>query len=225
MKQTSTFSGYPIPATVGGSGAEGPTYYQANGYYAQAYGDQRAVQLRKRVDGSSSGIDDGWTSDRSLGTEYLWRLFIDSGTIRLHHGATTLAAFLSGTDNAFTQGQFSIWGHYYGGASWNWVDVRTSHEITCTGMSTGHYLRVSDGTTAAEAQESSGTATVDAGLVLFPLSSVQIRTASGGGGSLVAELGTGDYADMGGGDVYAAGGIPHFADLCGGLNNDLTGGI
>ena len=48
-----------------------------------------------------------------------------------------------------------------------------------------------------------GLATVDAGLVLFPLSSVQIRTAAAGGGDLVAEITSGTLADMGGGDAFA----------------------
>jgi hypothetical protein len=139
-------------------------------------------------------------------TNYLCRIYaLPDHYFRIRAGATDLSVGTAQYQDAITLGS-ELTGGMSGYSTKNdhdWLDIRTSHTITCTGMTTGHYLRVSDGTTAAEAQESSGTATVDAGAVLFPLATVQIRTAAAGGGDLIAELDTGDYADMGGGDAFA----------------------
>jgi len=92
----------------------------------------------------------------------------------------------------------------------DWLDARTSHQITVSSLPDGSSVVVSDGTTTASADTAAGTATVDAGAVLFPLASVSVYSGAGGGGDLLATLTTGDYADMGGGDVFtysAAGGI------------------
>lgn len=160
----------------------------------------------------------------NYGNKYVYRVADDSGTylgaggntdtkpayIRMYktaaalvikYGGSALADYFSVNDTTYASGLAGFKSVAY--AKYSMFEARTAHTITCTGMATGHYLRVSDGTTAAEAQESSGTATVDAGAVLFPLATVQIRTASGGGGDLIAELDTGDYADMGGGDAFA----------------------
>lgn len=163
--------------------------------------DQGLTTLLTTTDGYPGGAD--W---------WLARLYVTASNVVARFGIGTLAYSLT-PDPADT----TYSGDLYGGLGTlstftdyevDYFDLRTAHTITCTGMTTGHYLRVSDGTTAAEAQESAGTATVDAGAVLFPLSSVQIRTAAAGGGTLVAELTATDYTDMGGGDAFAYSGGP-----------------
>lgn len=140
------------------------------------------------------------TATRTINVYHIYRLYILGGHVYTSYGATELAAKSDTTNGSYTAGYPAFGGNK--AQKFDWVDARSAITIICTGMSSGHYLRVSDGTTAAEAQESGGTATVNAGLVLFPLATVQIRSASGGGGDLIEELGTGDYADMGGGDVF-----------------------
>jgi hypothetical protein len=132
----------------------------------------------------------------------------DSGNIFGTCGPTTFINMLDGVEATYNA--------TYGGIYFNatettpeidWVEYRTSHEITCTGMPSGSYLRASDGTEIDEAQESGGTATISPSNQVWPLTSVQIRTASGGGGTLVAELTNTNYDDMGGGDALAYGAI------------------
>ena len=160
--------------------------------------------LRKLVDDGRTTIASAATTV-AASTWYQARLYITGGAVYAKVGASALGDLfdVSASDSTYTSGMYgAIARPNSNTCRYDDLDLRTAHTITCFGMSTGHYLRVSDGTTAAEAQESSGTATVDAGAVLFPLASVQIRTAAAGGGDLIAELDTGDYADMGGGDAF-----------------------
>jgi hypothetical protein len=137
------------------------------------------------------------------GTNFITRVFIDSGSTKAYCGfatldesglATAAAATLASAAPAILN--YGVTGHC------QWLEGRTSHLITCTGMTNGHYLRVSDGTTTAEAAASGGSASVDASAVIFPLTSVQVRTASGGGGTLVAQITSATLTDMGGGDAF-----------------------
>jgi len=120
-------------------------------------------------------------------------------------GTTTLGLALGSTDTTYT-------GDQYGGGKFAAVANQavddlwfcSSHLITCSGMTENHYLYCTDGTTAAEAQaDGDGDASVNAAAVLFPFTSVAIYTGSGATGDKIAELTTGDHADMGGGDVFA----------------------
>lgn len=135
------------------------------------------------------------------------RIYRSGNDVVLRAGASALTSIaVSASDTNYTTG-------LYAGARANTLGTapraddlegRTSHLVTCSGLSPGWYLKVSDGTTTAKAAESSGTATVDAGAVLFPLASVSVYDGDpDDAGSLVAECDTGDYADMGGGDVFA----------------------
>lgn len=174
--------------------------YECHGYSGTIY-------LQKWVDNVSTSLG---TATFTLGSAIITRVYLAATGVNARYGTSALSNGLSSNDTTYTSGSYGgLFARNQANMQADWLDLRTSHIITCTGMTTGHYLRVSDGTTTAEAQESSGTATVDAGAVLFPLSSVQIRTASGGGGTLIAELDTDDYADMGGGDefAYSSGGI------------------
>lgn len=159
--------------------------------------------LRRLTNNASSALANT-NSSVSTSAWYYTRAYRTSTTVYHKGGASALTEVEQSSANTDHAGSFYPGLTYFTSQDkCDWLEGRTSHLITCSGMTEGHYLRVSDGTTAAEAQESSGTATVDAGAVLFPLASVQIRTASGGGGDLIAELDTGDYADMGGGDAFA----------------------
>lgn len=198
-----------------------------DGYASQLWGTN--FYLKEWADNSPTDL-----GTVSLGTPsgayVVSRIIIVSGVVYLLCGNTALDKNLNVNDSTYTQG--------YGGAFYrtadtdgiDWLDLRTAHTITCSGLSTGWYLKVSDGTTTAKAAESSGTATVDAGAVLFPLASVGVYDGDpDDGGTLVEECDTGDYADMGGGDVFAyAGSSAQFwvpASYDGGLYDMMTGGL
>lgn len=173
-----------------------------NGYYI--YGFVTRYYLQRATNASNTELA---SSSSDLPSDGAWchlRVYIHASGITGRFGTAGLGGSLTSTDTTYTAAAYG--GPIVGNQTdltFDDLDIRTAHTITCTGMTTGHYLRVSDGTTAAEAQESSGTATVDAGAVLFPLSSVQIRTASGGGGDLIAEITSATLTDMGGGDAFA----------------------
>lgn len=142
----------------------------------------------------------------TAGAFFVQRIYRSGNNICLRWGNDTTAfdQLLSASDTTYTSGLYGGFRPVGNYVVATWADFRPSHTVTCTGMTEGHYLRVTDGTTAAEAAANgAGLATVDAGAVLFPLATVQIRTAAAGGGDLIAELDTGDYADMGGGDAFA----------------------
>jgi hypothetical protein len=170
-----------------------PMAHLANGY-ANIYEDN--------VTSLASGL--GVT--RANPYHYFWRLYISAGVVYAKNGYTALDVLaLSVNDPTYTQGYPGM--RNYGAASWDWLEARTSVLITCTGMTDGHYLRVTDGTTAAEAVASGGTASVDAGAVLFPLTSVAIYTEAAGAGTKIAEILAAALADMGGGDAFAYEGV------------------
>ncbi len=169
----------------------------------QGYVESGWLYLGKLTDGGNSWI--GYTEAGSLHTDCLIRIYRTATAVIVRAGGTSSFAYsVSVNDTTYAT---TLYGGVKTGTQSSpgadWFEARTAHTITCSGMTTGHYLRVSDGTTAAEAQESSGTATVDAGAVLFPLTSVQIRTAHGGGGTLIDEITSATLADMGGGDAFA----------------------
>ena len=220
-----SFTGY---VGVGGSGIGTGT--APNGYRLFTNnGVANGLCFTKQVGGTATTLATNLTR-RSIDTWYHYRLYIASGVVYARFGTTGLGTAVgNASDDAYTEGHIFLRG-FNGTIDWDWFEGRTSHLITCTGMTEGHYLRVSDGTTAAEAAASgAGTASVDASAVLFPLASVQIRTASGGGGDLIAELDTGDHADMGGGDVFeysgAAAATFYFGDRSGGLQNPFATGF
>jgi hypothetical protein len=156
-----------------------------------------------RLGTSSSGVP-------SAGNWAVARVYLTATGVVGRFGTTALSYSISASDTAHTgTGYGGFTGYGESGLQSDDLDVRTSHLIICSGLPTGYYLKVSDGTTTAKAVESSGTATVDAGAVLFPLATVGVYDGDpDSGGTLVVELDTGDYADMGGGDafVYAAAG-------------------
>jgi hypothetical protein len=199
---------------VGSSGCDDATYHQPNGYYLQAQAHASWVDLRKRVSGTSTKLGSTLVTPvaRVAGTYYLWRLYIASGHVIGKFGETALADLVDYDDSGgspLTEGHVYFWAHTYD-TDWDWLEARTSHLITVTGLPTGYYAGVSDGTTQATAAESSGTATIDAGLLLFPLARVSVYDGDpAGSGVEVAYLTGSTIVDMGGGDTFAytAGGI------------------
>ena len=172
-------------------------------YYRLEFDNLVKWQLRRTLNGATTNLaGDSTTPDPAGGTWFPVRLWVSSG-VKARYGATALSSYMSSNDTNFTES-------LYGGGSITTVnlvmdnlDIRTGVTVTCTGLPTGYYLKVSDGVTTAKAAESSGTATVDASAVLFPLALVTVYSGDpDAGGVLVTELDTGDYADMGGGDVF-----------------------
>lgn len=174
---------------------------QLSGYRIYGQVGSTTLILSKRYGGASSTLSSTTIAALVKGTYYLLRVYVDSGTIYGKFGTTAFTKELSGSDGDMTSGSAALRaGH---ANTFDWFDIRTSHKVVMTALPSGYYLKVSDGTTAAKAAESSGTATVDAGAVLFPLASVSVYDGDpDSGGSLVCDLDTGDYADMGGGDEY-----------------------
>lgn len=199
VKQT-TVSGWCKFVGLGGSNT---LYYDVfpYGYWIESNNSTTALNLIYCHSGGTDLIDSWATSARSNDTYYLWRLYLSGNTVYGKFGGAALADLDSCAHSTYTQGTAYL--GCEGSSAWDWFEARTAHTITCSGMTDGHYLRVTDGTTAAEAAASGGTATVDAGIVTFPLTSAAIYTAASGGGSKLAEITSGTLADMGGGDAFA----------------------
>jgi len=153
----------------------------------------------------SGGLTQIATAGASLSasTWYYTRIYISGGTRYIRWGTTDLSNSDSASDSTYSAGQVGFKG-YSNTTEFDFLEARTSHIITCSGMTENHYLYATDGTTEAESQaDGGGDASTDCGALLFPLTEVGIYTGSGATGDQIATLGTGDYADMGGGDVFA----------------------
>ena len=140
--------------------------------------------------------------NQATATRTQMRLYVHAAGVVARSGATSLAVAITSDDttyrDAVTYGGISVGAT--GSATIDDFDLRTSHLVTCSGLPTGWKFQVTDGTTTATATESSGTATVDAGAVLFPLA--EVRVLNGADAEQVHILAA-TLADMGGGDVFA----------------------
>lgn len=153
------------------------------------------LTLGKRYGGASVSIDTETITALAKDTYYLFRVYVASGVVYSKFGISALTVALSGNDSDITSGSGALRaGHQ---VSFDWHDIRTSHIVTCTNLPAGWKFKISDGTTTAQATESGGTATVDAGAILFPLANVQVLNDS----DEVIETYT-SLSDMGGGDTF-----------------------
>jgi YD repeat-containing protein len=161
---------------------------------------QTWINLGKRDGGVSTTLDTDTITAPTKNTFYLYRVYYDPALGRIYGklGQTSFTTSLDATDSALSSGSGCIRAGQ--SCAFDWLDLRISHQITCTGLPTGYKLEVSDGTTTASATESGGTAIVDAGAVLFPLGQVRVLDSSN---QEVTKLTCADLADMGGGDVFA----------------------
>ena len=154
----------------------------------------------------------------------IMRVYRSAGVVYGKMGATALTVAMSASDATYA-------GSLYGGFNLryltsdlvDWLDLRTAHTVTCSGLPAGSSVVVSDGVTTASADTAAGAVSIDAGAVLFPLTSVTVYASTGGGGAVLAQITSATLTDMGGGDayVYAAGFIPqimrhHFIPSLGG---------
>ncbi len=87
------------------------------------------------------------------------------------------------------------------GGDVDWIEGRTTADVTMRGLPTGYKLQLVSGTKTVTAVESGGTAVANGSSLLFPLTAVRVLAADG---SLQYELTAADYPDMGGGDVFQA---------------------
>lgn len=146
---------------------------------------------------------EGWTK----GVYWQQRLYRDGPALHYRFGPSGLVSVISGDDATYTSGLYpGVYCRYQ--TLFDYLDARTSHLITCTGLPTGYWFKVADAVldtgTEAKAQESGGTATVDAGAVLFPLYWVGVFDGDpDDGGNLVTTITNLTLSDMGGGDVFA----------------------
>jgi len=164
-------------------------------------------ELYRLSNGSYSSKGSSYSNVPSANDWCIGRVFVKSGGFGACCGTTTLANSLSSTDTTWTAFGHAGMGNATLNAGYSreadWIHACKSHLVTCAGLPIGYYFKVSDGTTTAKAQESSGTATVDAKQVLFPLASVAVYDGDpDSGGNLVEQLDTGTHADMCGGDEY-----------------------
>ncbi|MHB1345121.1 MAG: RHS repeat domain-containing protein, partial [Thermoleophilia bacterium] len=155
-----------------------------------------SVSIQKRAGGA-------WTSLASTSvsaTDYqLLRLYTDGSTIRLRLGVNDLSTVsLSATDSTYTQGSGGVRAKAV--SYFDWVELRRSHTLRVTGLPAGARIKIVKGGVSREASESTGTATVDVGDLLFPLDTLQILDPDG---RLLEEVGTLEFSDLGGGDVFA----------------------
>ena len=171
--------------------------------YDAAY-NNTSIYFRKITNGAAADIGSNHFATNGAATT---RSYYTASGVVIRCGSTAggvLNAYVSVADTTYTAKNYGgIF--FYGNNSLvvYSLELRTSYLIACSGMTDGHYLRVSDGvSTPQEAVASGGSASVDAGAVLFPLASVQIRTAAAGGGDLIAEITSATLTDMGGGDAF-----------------------
>ena len=138
-------------------------YTHRDGYWL--HNDGGTMRLMKFVDEASTAL-----ATASASGAMRLRIYVYDGVVYAKAGKVVDGTLPYGCSASNTDWTAPFQGAVYEtpGQYFDNFDCRTSHLITCSGMTEGHYLRVSDGTTAAEAQESSGTATADAGAVLFP---------------------------------------------------------
>lgn len=211
-KCVSVSSRYPSGAWLGGpalcaNGSGSADKAAQDGYRSHWYMSGVNWRLEKQTNGGATALASSSAISPTANEYHRMRIYRDGDVVRTRYGLSDLANVDSVTDTTYTGTLYGAWANDNGSNSnfrFDGFECRTAHTITCTGLTTGWYLKVSDGTTTAKAAESSGTATVDAGAVLFPLASVGVYDGDpDDGGSLVAELDTGDYADMGGGDAFA----------------------
>lgn len=182
--------------------AENGGFY--DGYQAQHYSDGKAYFYRIQGGVATSLGNTPWAQ----GTVKLHRLYTTGSQVTYRGGQTTLAQMvLTAADSVWAGSSGGVWGASSVAETYDDLDLRTAHTIVCTGLPTGWKLRVSDGVTTATAAESGGTATVDAGLVLFPLSAVTVLNAADVAQSAITNS---TLLDMGGGDVYEYGRSAYF---------------
>jgi len=199
--KSQTKFGWTSHVMVGGLG-ENHVNDLPDGYSLQSI-DSDDMRIIKTVNGADAYVASDTPCTRSLGTYYYYRIYIYNGVVYGKWGATGLSNALSGASTTFTQGQIGIWCNADKGAAWDFIEARTSQLVTVTELPTGYWVVISDGTTTAKAQESSGTAIVNGGAVLFPLASISIYNGDpDAGGNLVVELTSSQIADMGGGDWF-----------------------
>ena len=162
-------------------------------------------QLYRYIDGSAlvlgTGGDtcDGWI---------FGRLYRDGANIIARCGQAALDVSVSTNDETWEADLYAGVRSANPANQADNLECRTSHLITCTGLPDGYWFKVADAVletgTEAKAQASSGTATVDAGAVLFPLYWVGVFDGDpDDGGSLVETITYLTHADMGGGDAFA----------------------
>ncbi len=78
-------------------------------------------------------------------------------------------------------------------------EARTGYTITCSGLPSGYQVQA-NGSATYKASESSGTATLDVGMLEWPLTSVEVLDGSN---NQVEQLLNITLTDMGGGDAFA----------------------
>jgi len=165
------------------------------GYSARLSTTQASIQKR---------ASETWTSlasqsyATSFGTYRQVRLYVVDGVVHMRAGATDLSQLdLSASDAAYASGSGGV--RASSRCSYDYLELRTSQEITVNELPAGYVVRVSQGDDTAQATAVAGTAVVDAGGLLFPLDKIEVFDD---GGMKVAELTSLDLTDMGGGDVF-----------------------
>jgi hypothetical protein len=159
--------------------------------------------LSRYINNSETSLATDTGHDPASSSWNVQRLYTDGTTVTARYGSTTLANTLSAVDSTYASG--------YGGGSLRTtgancridnLDLRTSHLITCSGLPAGSSVVVSDGTTTASTDTAAGAVSIDAGAVLFPLTSVTVYASTGGGGAVLGTITSATLTDMGGGDAY-----------------------
>jgi hypothetical protein len=206
--KSTVIGNYTYTLVLGGHGIFGD--YYSNGYYL--YNQSATYRLMGVVGGGV--LDNETISALSNDTWYYMRLIIDDGVVSGKFGQSALAdTGCSAADTTYSCGHVAL-SNYEGTTTFDFLDARTGHEVIVTGLPSGYYAQVSDGTTTAKAAASSGTATVDAGLVLFPLARVSVYNGDpDSGGTEVAYITSTEITDMGGGDEFSYAENPDFAEV------------
>lgn len=175
------------------------TGYLYNSYFNQLYNPGTGLNLYRRSGGTSTWL--AFVAMPASGGHYYNQRVVDAGsTVYALSGKTSLGSLATKTGESTFGPGFPVVSCSTAGYKCDWLEARTSHLITCSGLPSGYKFEVSDGTTTVVATESGGTATVDAKAVLFPLAQVRVLNASN---QEVANLTSATLSDMGGGDAFA----------------------
>jgi hypothetical protein len=179
-----------------------PTNADNSGYELRYLNSSSTYALRRINTATAAGLDTDNTDIPSGTATFIGRLFANAAGVWGWAGtAFPLTATLVSNDTTYGGSTMYDGGLMYVGRRCYWFECRTSHTITCTGLGSGSgYQLQANGSSSYKATESSGTATLDIGVLEWPLTSVEVLNAAN---AQVAQITSGTLADMGGGDAFA----------------------
>lgn len=152
-------------------------------------------------DGSNTDLANGSSSnvpaDGAYGIARIWQA---GGVVYGRAGTTSLASAFQNNEATYTCARGGMLFCNQAANNVDWVELRTSISVTCSGLPADWQFQVTDGTTTVKATAVAGTATVNASSVMWPFTEVMVLDAAN---AEQMHLLAATLADMGGGDAFA----------------------